>query len=107
MTADPAPHPNGESPPRRSRPILAVLCLALGVVLGLAALICGAVGAVSAQQAMALGFAAVLLIIAGLIAVAVPDAATMHRRAFRAGLLAGALMSRLRNTFRRPGNGRH
>ncbi|MGO8957508.1 MAG: hypothetical protein ACLQFR_09095 [Streptosporangiaceae bacterium] len=82
------------------------MCLALGVVLGLAALICGALGAVSAQQSMALGFAAALLIIAGLIAIAVPDAATMHRRAFQAGLLAGALMSRLRNAFRRPGDGR-
>jgi hypothetical protein len=76
-----------------------------GVVLGAAALICRAFGAVSAQQAIAIGLPGVLLIIGGLILAAVPDVETGRRRGFELGFQMGWLLSRLRSLFRPPRNG--
>ena len=90
---------------QQPRPRLALWCLAAGVILAMADVICAALGAISNQQAMALGLAAALLIIAGLIAAAVPDPETGQRHAFLAGFHVGALLSRLRSAFRRPDNG--
>lgn len=105
MAADPQLRPNGQnSPQRRRRPRLALWCLAVGLILGIATVISAAVDAITNQQAMALGLPAALLIVAGLITVAIPDSETGRRRVFLSGFRIGALLGRLRDTFRRPGD---
>jgi len=78
------------------------------VVLGTAAVICLAVGAVSVQQAVALGLPAVILIMGGLIAAAIPDPATGRRAGFqtgfRTGFRVGSLLSQWRSVFRQRRN---
>ena len=90
--------------PRRPRARLAAWCAAAGVVLGTAAVICLAVGAVSIQQAVALGLPAVILIMGGLIAAAIPDPATGRRAGFQTGFRVGSLLSQWRSVFRQRRN---
>jgi hypothetical protein len=87
----------------RARP--AAWCTAAGVILGTAAVICLALGAVTVQQAIALTLPAALLIIGGLVWAAAPDAATAGRLGFQAGFQLGALLGRLRSVLRQRGNG--
>jgi hypothetical protein len=90
---------------RWSRDRTAGWCVTAGVILGVAAVICLALDAVSPQQGIAIGLPAVLLIVGGLIAAAVPDAATGKRLSFQAGFRMGWLLSRLRSLFRPPRDG--
>jgi hypothetical protein len=103
MEAGPSGQPEGR--PRQARAVAAAWCVSAGVIVGAAALICLALHAVSGQQAIAIGLPGALLIVGGLIAAAVPDAATGRRIGFEAGFHAGWLVSRLRSLFRPPGNG--
>ena len=75
------------------------------MILGAAAVICLTVGAVSAQQAIAVGLPAALLIIIGIVIAVLPDPATGQRTGFQAGFLAGSMLSLWRSAFRRRGNG--
>ena len=105
MDVVPPQPPEGSSPPRR-RARRAAWCVSAGVILGTAAVTCLALGAVSTQQAIALGLPGALLIVGGLIAAAVPDAATSRRLGFQSGLQMGSLLDRLRSVFSRHRNGR-
>ncbi len=104
MTAGPEQHPAGQDSPRRRPRRGAWLLLAAGVILGIAAVTCLAAGAVSAQQGMAMGLPAVLLIIIGLLVAVAPDPADVERFGYRAGTLTGAAFGRLRGAFRRCGS---
>jgi hypothetical protein len=104
MDVVPPQPPEGRNPPRR-RARRAAWCVSAGVILGAAAVTCLALGAISAQQAIALGVPGALLIVGGLIAAAVPDASASRRMGFQAGLLMGPLLGRLRSVFRRHRNG--
>ena len=79
--------------------------MSAGVILGTAAVTCLALGAVSAQQAIAIGLPGALLIVGGLIAAAVPDAAASRQLGFQAGLQTGSLLSWLRSVLGQRRNG--
>jgi anti-sigma factor RsiW len=104
MNVGPQQRPDGRRP-RRTRARAAAWSVSTGVIVGAAGLICMALGAVSAQQAIALYLPGALLIVGGLIAAAIPDAATGQRAGFEAGFRTGWLLSRLRSLFRPPRNG--
>ena len=91
--------------PRRPAARRAAWCAAIGVILGAAAVICLAIGAVSVQQAIAVGLPAALLIITGIVMAVLPDPATGQRTGFEAGYLAGSLLGLWRSVFRHRGNG--
>jgi len=103
MNAGP-PQPEDISP-RRPRAERAAWAAAAGIILGISAVICLALGAISGQQAMAMALPAALLIAGGLIVMAMPDPATGQRGGFLAGLRAGLLLRRWRRVLRRPRNG--
>ena len=103
MNAGP-PQPEDISP-RRPRAERAAWAAAAGIILGISAVICLALGAISGQQAMAMALPAALLIAGGLTVVAIPDPATGQRGGFLAGLRAGSLLRRWRRVLRRPRNG--
>ena len=91
--------------PRRPRADRAAWAAAAGIILGINAVICLALGAISGQQAVAVALPAALLIVGGLIVVAMPDPATGQRGGFLAGLRAGSLLRRRRCVLRRRRNG--
>jgi hypothetical protein len=101
---DELPPPDDPSPRRRAAR-RAAWCGAVGVILGAAAVTCLALGAVSRQQAIAVGLPAALLVIAGIVMAVMPDPATGQRTGFQAGFLAGSLLSLWRSVFRERGNG--
>lgn len=103
MDAGPPQHSDGHRP-RRTRAVAAAWSVSAGAILGAAALICLALGVVSAQQAIAIGLPGALLIVGGLIAAAVPDAATGRSLGFQTGFQMGWLLSRLRSLFRQNGS---
>jgi len=103
MNAGP-PQPEDISP-RRPRAERAAWAAAAGIILGISAVICLALGAISGQQAMAMALPAALLVAGGLIGVAMPDPATGQRGGFLAGLRAGSLLRRWRCVLRRRRNG--
>jgi hypothetical protein len=74
------------------------------VILGAVAAICLALGAVSVQQAIAVGLPAAILIISGFVLATMPDPATGRRSGFQAGFLAGSLLRLWRSVFRHRGN---
>jgi hypothetical protein len=102
---DEPPRPRDDRSPRRPAARRAAWCAAAGVFLGAVAVICLAFGAVSVQQAIAVGLPAALLIITGIVMAVLPDPATGQRTGFQAGYLAGSLLSRWRSAFRHRGNG--
>lgn len=71
----------------------AAWCQIIGAALAIITLICSLLGVISAQQAVALGLPAVVLILGGLIAVWVPDPQTGHRLGYQAGRQVGALLN--------------
>lgn len=87
---------------RRSRLRRAAWCVGAGVILAIAAAMTSALGAVSVQQAIAMGLPAAVLIIGGLTAAVLPDAATGRRLSFRAGFRVGSLVTSLGSVIRRP-----
>jgi hypothetical protein len=91
--------------PSRARARRATWSVSAGIILGTAAVTCLALGAISAQQAIALGLPGALLIAGGLIAAAVPDPMTGRRLYFQAGFHMGSLLSRLRSFLHRRHNG--
>lgn len=101
MDVGPPQHPQDKSP-RRSRPRRAAWCAGAGVILAIADVISSTMRAVSVQQAIAMGLPAALLIIGGLIAAALPNAANGRRLSYQAGFRAGSLLTRLRSVFRQP-----
>ena len=103
MNAGP-PQPEDISP-RRPRAERAAWAAAAGIILGISAVICLTLGAISGQQAIAMALPAALLIAGGLIVMAMPDPATGQRGGFLAGLRAGSLLRRWRRVLRRPRNG--
>jgi len=102
---DERPRPPDDPSPRRPAARRAAWCAALGVILGAAAVICLALGAVSVQQAIAAGLPAALLVVTGIVIAVLPDPATGHRTGFQAGYLAGSLLSLWRSLLRHRGNG--
>jgi hypothetical protein len=98
------PHQPGGLGPRQLRAIGAAWCVAVGLVLGAACVICLALGAISPRQAVGIALPAVLLIAGGLIVAAIPDPATGRRTGFLAGFRAGLLFGRWRSVFRRNRN---
>jgi hypothetical protein len=101
MYAGAPQQPDDDDSRQRHRGRIAVWCQIAGAVLALATLTCSLLDLISAQQAIALGLAAALLIVGGLIADAVPDLPVGYRSGFRAGLRAASVLSRLRTLFRR------
>jgi hypothetical protein len=99
-----APQPPGGQRPRRIPGRLATLCAVAGVLIGTAAAISKAAGAISVQQTIALALPAALLIVGAVIAAIPPDAATALRHGVQAGLRLGSLLSRMRSMFRRRGD---
>jgi hypothetical protein len=99
MDAEP-PQPE-DLGPRRSRVVAAAWCAGSGLVLGSTAVICLALGVVSGRQALAIGMPGALLLLFGLIAAAIADPASGQRLGYRAGLRAGALVSRWQSFLRR------
>lgn len=89
---------NGTQPQRAS---VAAWCKAIGAVLAIATLICSLLSVISAQQAVAIGLPAVLLIVGGLIATSALAEPNGGRIGFRVGLRLGALVRRLRSAFGR------
>jgi hypothetical protein len=81
------------------------LSLGAGAILGTVAVTCLGLGAVSAQQAIALGLPGALLIISALIEGASPSAATNRQLSFQAGFQVGWLVSRFGSVFRQRRNG--
>lgn len=104
MNAGPPQRPEDHLP-RRPGTRTAAWSVGAGVILGVASLTCLAVGAVSGQQAMAIGLPGALLIVGGLIVVAAQDEAIARRLGFRAGFRAGSLLNLLRSIFRSSRNG--
>lgn len=82
---------------------LAALWQAGGAVLALATLTCTELGLVSAQQAIAIGLPAAVLIIGNLIAASIPDPSTSSRLGLQAGLRAGTLVNLWRSLIRHRG----
>jgi hypothetical protein len=82
---------------------LATLCQAGGAVLAVATLTCSLLNVISANQAIALGLPATVLVIGGLIASSVPDPSVSSRLGFQAGLRAGALVNLYRSFVRYRG----
>jgi hypothetical protein len=97
------PDDNGQ---QRRRARVAASCEVAGAVLALVTLTCTLLGAISAQQAIALGLPAALLIVGGLIGATVPDAAESYQRGLRAGRRVGSVLNRWRSMFRRRRNER-
>jgi hypothetical protein len=91
--------------PARPRGRAAAWCIAAGIILGTAAVICLIARAIVVQQAIAMALPAALLVTSGVIWAAPPDAATGRQLGFWTGFQLGALVSRLRSIFRRPGKG--
>lgn len=87
----------------RQRARIAAWCQIIGAVLAIATLACSLLGVISAQQAVALGLPAVVLVVGGLITTAAIDASVSERLGFRAGLHVGRLLRRLRAVLRRMG----
>jgi len=104
MDAGP-PQPEDVSPRRSARAVRAAWGAAAGVILGMSAVICLAVGVISGEQALAMALPAILLIVGGLIVMAMPEPATGQRRGFRAGFLASSLRRRWRGVHRRRNGG--
>ena len=102
---DELPRQPDDPGPRRPAARRAVWCEVVGVILGVAAVICVALGAVSAQQAIAIGLPAALFIIAGIVMAIMSDPATGRRTGFQAGFLAGSLLGLWRSAFRHRRNG--
>src|SRR5258708_17321221 len=98
---EPGPPQREDVPPRKLRAVGAVWGMAAGVVLGLVAVVCVAVGAISGQQAVAIVTPGFVLIIGGLIVASLPDPQTGRRVGFQAGLSAGLLLKRRRAAFHR------
>lgn len=104
MDGGPPEHPEDRRP-GLPRARLAAWCTAAGMILGTAAVICLAIGAVTVQQVIALALPAALLIAGGLIWGATLDAPTWRRLGFQVGFQFGSLLNLLRSIFRRRGNG--
>lgn len=85
---------------KRQRARLAAWGQISGAALAIVTLTCSLLGVISAQQAVAIGLLAVLLIVGGLITAATLDPSDVGRLGFRAGLHVGALMRQLRSVFR-------
>lgn len=75
------------------------------MILGGAAVTCLGLGAVSVQQAIAMGLPAALLIVTGIVMAVLTDPATSQQTGFQAGFLAGSLLRLWRSVFRQRGNG--
>jgi len=98
-----SPQRRDDIPHRRAG--LSSFCQASGAVLALATLTCARLGVVSAQQAIAMGLPAAVLILGDLIVASVPDPSTGSRIGFQAGLRAGAIVNRWRFLVRPRGKG--
>ena len=105
MDAGAPQQPDDDQSRRGHRARLAVWCQVAGAVLALATLACSLLGVISAQQAIALGLPAALLIVGGVIVTAGRDLPAACGSGFRAGLRTGTLLSRLRSWFRRGAGG--
>lgn len=89
----------------RGRATMAALCQVAGVALAIATLVCSLLAVISAQQAVALGLPAVVLILGGLIAVWVPDHQTGRRLGYQVGRVTGALLNLWRSLAHRRQKG--
>ena len=92
-------HDTGRDAAARRLLRLADWCQSVGAVLAVATITCVLLDVASVQQAVAFGLPSVVLIAAGLITAAVPDAATARRHGFDAGWQVGALLSFCRSLF--------
>lgn len=101
MAAGEPQQPDDDNRTQRKRARLAALSQVIGAVLAIVTLTCTLLNVISAQQAVAAGLPAVLLIVGGLIAATAIDPSSTERRAFRAGLRVGKLLRRLRASLRR------
>jgi len=82
---------------------LTALCQVGGTVLALATLTCSLLEVISAQQAIAMGLPAAVLVTGDLITASIPDPSTSKRLGFRAGLRAGSLVNLCRSLVRHRG----
>jgi hypothetical protein len=82
---------------------LPALCQVGGAVLALATLTCTLLELISAQQAIAMGLPAAMLVTGDLITASVPDPSTSKRLGFQVGLRAGTLVNLCRSLGRHRG----
>jgi len=87
----------------RHPPGLAALCQVGGAVLALATLTCSLLELISAQQAIAMGLPAAMLVTGDLITASVPDPSTSKRLGYQVGLRAGTLVNMCRSLGRHRG----
>ena len=101
MAAGEPPHPDDDNRVPRQRARLAASCQAVGALVAIATVALAALNVLTAQQTVAVGLLAVLLIAGGVIAASTIDTDTAEQLGFRAGLHAGMMVRRLRSVFRR------
>jgi hypothetical protein len=75
--------------------------VAAGLLLGIAAVVSRAVGAIDDDQAMSLALPAWLLVLVGLVAAVIPDPVRLWRHGLVAGLRVGSLLRRWRAALSR------
>lgn len=88
---------------RRQRQLtrLAVWSQLIGAMLAIATMVLARLGDISAQQAVALGLPAAVLVVGGLIIAAAVDPSDGERHGFLTGLRVGTFLRRLRSLFGR------
>lgn len=101
MAAGEPQQPDEDNGAQRQRARLAAWCQFIGAGLAIATLISSLFNVISAQQAVAIGLPAALLIVGGLIATATLEESDSGQFGFRTGLHVGRLMRALRDVFRR------
>jgi hypothetical protein len=102
---EPEDHEPEDHDPARPRARAAVWCMAAGIILGTAAVICLISRLIVVEQAIAMALPSALLVIGGVICGSPPDAATSERLGFHTGFQLGSVVNWLRSLFRRPRNG--
>lgn len=98
MGVEPPRSPDDAGGAGRQRATWAAWCAGGGAALGVTAGVCGALGVISPQQAIATGTPAAVLFVGGLVVLILSEPAAGWRRGARAGLRIGLLLGR-----RRPG----
>lgn len=101
MAAGAPRQPDDDNMGRRQRARLAAWCQIMGVAVAIATLTFSVLGVISGQQAVALGLAAVVLIIGGLIVAAVLYPSSGGPPGFRTGLRVGTILRKWRSPLRR------
>jgi hypothetical protein len=99
MAAGEPRQPDDNKRGQRQRATVAAWCQAAGALLAIVAVVFAGLNVITAQQTIALGLPAVLLIVGGVIAASTVDRSTAEQLGFRTGLHVGKLLRWLRSLF--------